>query len=62
MIIKRYRNGKVVTEHIGEGDSKTPKIYTKNKKVTTNPRGIPKRINKNIVLPKRRGCGCGKGK
>ena len=61
MIIKRYRNGKVVTEQIGEGTS-PPKVYTKNKKIVSNPRGIPKRINPNSPPKKRRGCGCGKRK
>jgi hypothetical protein len=62
MIIKRYRNGKIVTEHIGEGEPVSPKTFTKSDKVITNPRGIPRKTDTNTVIPKRKGCGCGKKK
>lgn len=66
MIIKKYRNGKVVEERLNDGTVfSEPKVFkTKNgekKRVKSNPRGRPAR-NPVRIKTKKKGCGCGKKK
>lgn len=63
MIIKRYRNGRVIEERISDGsESSDPKIYTNKgkKRIITNPRGTP--AKNPVRIRKKKGCGCGKKK
>lgn len=64
MIIKRYRNGKIVEEHIKDGSISGPKIFRNNetkKRVISNPSGIPAK-NPVIIKKPKKGCGCGRKK
>jgi hypothetical protein len=63
MIVKRYRNGRVVEEKLSDGSiSSDPKVFKNNKIIKSNPRGRPAKNPVRINRRKKKGCGCGKKK